>query len=116
MIEETVAVDIVQAYQQAFEKKKQRSNLDNFLAECVDGNKDQIIKAIKNMKCYDQMFIIETVTFNILSGIFAEKSQSQLLDLIASGSVFKIKDSLIEKILLDDDIQSVLTLQEVVVV
>ncbi|MFS0776054.1 hypothetical protein ABC255_08620 [Neobacillus sp. 3P2-tot-E-2] len=80
--------------------------IENFLNECVRENKEEVIKAISRLTEYQPDFIIETFAFEILSGMFAQKTQKELLDIIKGGSLFKIKDKLITAFYNDTDIQA----------
>ena len=48
------------------------------------------------MKQFDSIFIMEKMAFQILGGMFSEKNKDELIDNISSGSLFKIKDHLID--------------------
>jgi hypothetical protein len=100
-------VDLAFAYKTS-KQNKLPTGIDNFLHECVRENKEEIVKSISRLHQYQPMFIIETFTYEIISGIFAAKSQKELLTIIKSGSVFGIKEKLISAFLNDVDIKQVI--------
>jgi hypothetical protein len=98
-------VDLAEAYKSSSEKRKV-NGIENFLNECVQQNKAEIVKSIMNLKQYDFMFVIETFAFRILSGMFAHKTQTELINIIESGSIFLLKDRLVAEFLADEEINS----------
>ncbi|MBT2656638.1 hypothetical protein J7E81_15570 [Bacillus sp. ISL-18] len=99
-------VNLEEAYKVGMAKKK--PSIKNFLRECVKDNKEEIIRALTNMKQFDSIFIMETFAFQILGGMFSEKEKEELIDIIKSGSLFKIKDQLIDAFYNDQDINKLL--------
>lgn len=106
-------VDLAFAYK-VNKGKKISVGIENFLNECVRENKQEIINTISRLTEYEPLFIIETFTFEILSGMFAQKNQKELLEIIAGGSLFKIKDRLLEAFLMDAEIKISLNVAETV--
>ncbi|MFP5111856.1 hypothetical protein ACSU64_05690 [Bacillaceae bacterium C204] len=100
-------VDLAFAYKTSKEKKLP-VGIDNFINGCVQENKEEMIKTISRLKEYDSMFIIETFAYEILSGMFAAKTHKELLQIIAGGSLFKIKDKVINAFLNDEDIKQIM--------
>ncbi|TWE06425.1 hypothetical protein FB550_102447 [Neobacillus bataviensis] len=98
-------VDLAFAYKVSKEKKLP-AGIDNFINECVLENKEQVIQSIKRLhRQYSLDFIIQTFSNEILAGMFAEKSQKQLLDIIRSGSIVKVYNMLLDSFLNDEDIK-----------
>jgi hypothetical protein len=79
-----------------------------FVASCVEMNRNMIISMIQSMPTVDVNYILEAITYQILSNIFGNKSQQELLQLISGGSIFKLKDLLLEEFHDDKAILSVL--------
>lgn len=100
-------VDLAFAYK-ASKRNVISEGIENFLYECVLENKEEMIKAISRLKQYESMFIIETFAFEILSGMFAHKNKKELLQIISSGSIFKIQQRLLEVFTSDVEIQGVM--------
>ncbi|MEX3710885.1 hypothetical protein ABFV99_00625 [Cytobacillus horneckiae] len=89
--------------------KAKRSNVLNdshkkFIKEAVNTNKEMVINSIKNMKQFDPHFVIETVTLQIISLALAQKSQEAILEDIAGGFIFDLKDSLHRAFMRDSDV------------
>ncbi|MGD6896078.1 hypothetical protein [Bacillus infantis] len=100
-------VDLAQAYQQN-KVKKTLIGIENFINVCVQDNKPEIIKAISKMKNFEASYIVESFAFQMISGMFIEKTQDELLKMIAGGSIFKVKDDLLAAIYNDTEIQEVI--------
>ncbi|MBT2736142.1 hypothetical protein [Bacillus sp. ISL-7] len=99
-------VQLQEAYKVGMAKRK--PSIKNFLRQCVQDNKDEIIKALTNMTQFDSIYIMETFAFQILGGMFSEKEKEELIEIIKSGSLFKIKDQLIDAFYNDKDINQLL--------
>lgn len=68
---------------------------NKFVAECVEMNRDMVITTIQNMKKNDPSYIIDTIVFKIITTHFINKSHQELVEAIAGGSIFQLKDALI---------------------
>lgn len=97
-------VDLAFAYKVSKEKKLP-TGIDNFISECVLENKEQVIQSIKKLHQFQADFIIQTFSNELIAGMYAEKSQKQLLDIIKSGCVVKVYNLLISAFLNDEDIK-----------
>ncbi|AND39528.1 hypothetical protein [Cytobacillus oceanisediminis] len=80
--------------------------LQLFAAECIQENKESVIQMINALKQPDVTYIIETITFKIMSLVLAEKSKGSIVEYISSGTYYKLTQLLIEGFQSDPDIIS----------
>lgn len=75
-----------------------RNEAFDFVTECVELNRSQIVKAIKNLnEQFTPEFIIETYTDQIIAAMLANKTQHELLQEIASGKIFQAREAIISE-------------------
>lgn len=83
--------------------------ISKFVAECVENNREFVISTIKNMEKYDPSYIIDTIVFQIISTAFKNKGHRELVEVIAGGSIFHLKDALINAFINDASVREVIS-------
>lgn len=80
--------------------------LKQFATHCVKENKASVIQMISTLKQPNITYIVESISFKIMSLILASKSKEGMLEYIAGGTYYKLTQLLIEGFLADPDILS----------
>ncbi len=83
--------------------------LKQFAAQCVHENKASVIQMIKAINKPE--YIIETITYKIMSLILAAKSKEDILKYISSGTYYKLTQFILKVFYDDPDISSLMQKQ-----
>ncbi|MEK3853427.1 hypothetical protein [Cytobacillus sp. FSL H8-0458] len=77
-----------------------------FVNQTVQDNKESVIQMIKALKQPDVTYLVEALTYKVMSLVLASKSKEDILEYIAGGTYYKLTQLLIEGFLADRDIIS----------
>lgn len=80
--------------------------LKQFATQCIHDNKASVIQMISTLKQPNITYIIETISYKIMSLLLADKSKGDMLEYIAGGTYYMLTQLLIEGFLADPDIIS----------
>ncbi|WP_404443512.1 hypothetical protein LG307_14915 [Sutcliffiella horikoshii] len=86
----------------------QRNAANEFVTECVELNRQSVVKAVQDLKQFSPDFIIETYTDQIIAAMLSNKSQCELIKLIANGQLFEARERIISEFKSDFAIRHVL--------
>ncbi|WP_394137461.1 hypothetical protein [Cytobacillus oceanisediminis] len=89
--------------------KLQESDTDvlkQFATQCIQDNKSSVIQMISALNKPDLTYIVETVSFKIMSLVLTDKNKEEILEYVAGGTYYKLTHLLIEGFLNDQDIIS----------
>ncbi|MGD6781354.1 hypothetical protein ACQCT3_18130 [Sutcliffiella horikoshii] len=76
----------------------ERNTAMEFVTECIELNRHLVVEAINNLSNqFMPDFIIETYTDQIIAAMLANKSQQELLQMIASGKIFEARETIIHE-------------------
>lgn len=88
---------------------KQEKEFNLFIEESVELNKDLVAAAIVNMKNeFSTEFIIDTYASQLLAHGLQQFDKEKLISSIANGSIFEAKSVMINSLIADPVISSVL--------
>ncbi|MGD6831402.1 hypothetical protein ACQCT5_04530 [Sutcliffiella halmapala] len=86
----------------------ERNEAIEFVTECVELNRHLVVEAMQLSNQFSPDFIIETYTDQIIAAMLANKSQDELIKVIANGQLFEARQRVIQEFKSDFQIRQVL--------